>query len=247
MNPVPEPASRPAPTGLSRVVVDRPAREAALALSAAWLAFLGGQLPAPGEAADPAALLIVAVVGAAIVVVGFAAASRCRPLPRRAPAQRLRPLLLALALGAAAGLGNLAANAGLASLDPGIRAVLVERFARLDAVSAIVRAPLIEEVALRLFVMSSVAWLVARFTASSNRVFWISALLSAVVFARLHLDRAYPLDPAVAWLYAGGLVLKYTLAGLVQSWAFWRWGLPYAIVCHAAVNATHCILEPVVF
>ena len=247
MNPVPEPASRLAPTGLSRVVVDRPGREGALALSAAWLGFLGGQLPARGQVADPAALLIVAVVGAVMVVVGFAAASRCRPLPRRSPAQRLRLLLLALAVGGVAGVGNLAANAALASLDPAIRAVLVQRFASLDAVTAIVRAPLVEEVALRLFVMSVIAWLVARFTASGSRVFGIAALLSAVVFALLHLDRAFPLDPAVARLYAGGLVLKYTLAGLVQSWAFWRWGLPYAIVCHAAVNATHCILEPVVF
>ena len=113
--------------------------------------------------------------------------------------------------------------------------------------TAIVRAPLVEEVALRLFAMSGIAGWWLGFTSSGSRVFGIAALLSAVVFALLHLDRAFPLDPVVARLYAGGLVLKYTLAGLVQSWAFWRWGLPYAIVCHAAVNATHCILEPVVF
>ena len=248
MNPLTQPAgARLEARGLSRLVVDRPAREAAAALAAAWTSFLAGLLVAPGEVTGAASLLIAGAVGAVLVVVGFAAASRCRPLPRRSPPQRLRLLLLALGVGVAAGVGNLAANAALASLDPAIRAVLLERFARIDAVTAIVGAPLVEEVALRLFVMSAIGWVVSRFTSRGNTIFAVAALLSAVAFALLHLDRAFPLDPAVARLYAGGLVLKYTLAGLVQSWAFWRWGLPYAIASHAAVNATHGALEPLVF
>jgi membrane protease YdiL (CAAX protease family) len=233
--------------GLSRLVVDRPAREAAAALAAAWTSFLVGLLVAPGEVTNAASLAIAGVVGAVLVVVGFAAASRCRPLPRRSPPQRLRLLLLALAVGGAAGVGNLAANAALASLDPAIRDALLERFAHIDPVTALVGAPLVEEVALRLFLMSGIGWVVSRFTSRGSSTFAVAALLSAIAFALLHLDRAFPLDPAMARLYAGGLVLKYTLAGLVQSWAFWRWGLPYAIVAHAAVNATHRVLEPIVF
>jgi len=233
--------------GLSRLVVDRPPGEAAAGLAAAWTSFVAGLLVAPGEVIDAASLLIAGAVGAVLVFVGFAAASRCRPLPSHPPPQRLRLLLLALAVGGVAGVGNLAANAALASLDPAIRAVLLERFARLDPMTAIVGAPLVEEVALRLFVMSAIGWVVSRFTSRGNTVFAVAALVSAIAFALLHLDRAFPLDPAVARLYAGGLVLKYTLAGLVQSWAFWRWGLPYAIVAHAAVNATHGALEPLVF
>lgn len=232
---------------LSRLVVDRPTHEAAAALAAAWTGFLVGLLVAPGEVTDAASVLIAGGIGALLVVVGFAAASRCRPLPRRPPSQRLRLLLLALGVGGAAGAGNLAANAALARLDPGIRAVLLERFASIDPVTAIVGAPLVEEVALRLFLMSGIGWVAFRFTSRGNTVFAVAALLSAVTFALLHLDRAFPLDPAVARLYAGGLVLKYTLAGLVQSWAFWRWGLPYAVAAHAAVNATHFVLEPLVF
>ena len=248
MNPPAQAAGARTEAGvLSPLVVDRPAREAAAALAAAWASFLAGLLVAPGEVTDAASVAIAGVVGAVLVVVGFAAASRCRPLPRRPSSQRLRLVLLALGVGAVAGLGNLAANAGLASLDPSIRAVLLERFARIDLMTAVVSAPLVEEVVLRLFVMSAIGWVVSRFTSRGNVVFAVAALLSAVAFAVLHLDRAFPLDPAVARLYAGGLVLKYTLAGLVQSWAFWRWGLPYAIVAHAAVNATHAALEPLVF
>jgi hypothetical protein len=248
MNPLTHTAgARSEARGLSRLVVDRPPREAAAALLAAWASFLVGLLVAPGQVTGAGSLAIAGGVGALFVVVGFAAASRCRPLPRRPPPQRLRLLLLALGLGGVAGVGNFAANAALASLDPAIRIVLLERFARLDPMTALVGAPLVEEVALRLFVMSGIGWVVSRFTSRGNTIFAVAALLSAVAFALLHLDRAFPLDPAVARLYAGGLVLKYTLAGLVQSWAFWRWGLPYAIVAHAAVNATHRVLEPLAF
>ena len=231
----------------SRLVVDRTPREAAAALAAAWIAFFGGLLVSQGEVTDATSMLVAAAVGAVLVCVGFAAASRCRPLPGHPPAQRLRLLLLALGVGGLAGVGNLAANAALAGLDPAIRAVLVERFAQIHPLTGIVGAPLVEEVALRLFVMSVLGWVVSRFTSRSGVVFGVAALLSAVAFALLHLDRAFPLDPDVARLYAAGLVLKYTLAGLVQAWAFWRWGLPYAIVSHAAVNATHSLLEPLVF
>jgi hypothetical protein len=38
-------------------------------------------------------------------------------------------------------------------------------------------------------------------------------------------------------------VTKYTLAGLPLGWIFWRWGLPYAILCHIAANAAHLDLQ----
>lgn len=43
------------------------------------------------------------------------------------------------------------------------------------------------------------------------------------------------------------LVTKYTLASLPLGWIFWRWGLPYAILCHSMVNATHLLLQPILF
>jgi hypothetical protein len=40
---------------------------------------------------------------------------------------------------------------------------------------------------------------------------------------------------------------KYTMAGIGLGWIFWRWGLPYAILSHAAVNATHLALQRYLF
>jgi hypothetical protein len=75
----------------------------------------------------------------------------------------------------------------------------------------------------------------------------LALVTSAVFFASLHLFRPLPLDPALATYYRAALMAKYTVAGAVLGWVFWRWGLPYAILCHALVNATHTALEQFVF
>jgi hypothetical protein len=54
-------------------IVDRPRREAALAVAAAWFAFMAGLLA--GGDADPASVAFAGAIGAAVVFVGFAAAS----------------------------------------------------------------------------------------------------------------------------------------------------------------------------
>jgi len=50
-------------------------------------------------------------------------------------------------------------------------------------------------------------------------------------------------DRMLAVYYRAALLVKYTMAGVALGWTFWRWGLPYSILCHAAVNAVHLALE----
>jgi hypothetical protein len=63
----------------------------------------------------------------------------------------------------------------------------------------------------------------------------------------MHLARPFPGSDDVAAFYRTSLLVKYTLAGLPMGWLFWRWGLPYAMLCHVLVNATHIALERFVF
>ncbi len=227
-------------------VVDRPRNEAALALAAAWLAFVAGLLMG-GDVADPGSFAVVAVSGAALVFLGFAAASHCRSLSRDASEHRTRLALLSLVIGAALGLANLAANWAIAQAHPTIRALLVERMVTLAPLTGLVASPLVEEVALRLFLMSVMAWVVFRFTKRSTLAFAMALFGSSLVFALLHLDRALPDDPLLANYYRVALVTKYTLAGLPLGWIFWRWGLPYSILCHVAANAAHLAMQAALF
>ena len=215
-------------------------------VAGAWLAFLGG-LFAGGEIEGAASFALAATTGALLVVIGYAAASRCRPLPQRANTERMRLVVLSLLFGASLGLINLAANWLIARRHPDIHALLAERMRALAPLNALVASPLVEEIAVRLFLMSVVVWLVFRVTKRATLAFAIGLAASALVFALLHLGRPFPGDPTLADYYRSTLVLKYTLAGLPLGWVFWRWGLPYSIVCHVAANAMHLLLQARVF
>ena len=213
---------------------------------AAWIAFMTGILLGR-EATDVQSFAIAATAAAAMVLLGSAAASRSRSLPPRGNAERARLVGLSLLAGAAYGLANLAANWAIAESDPALRQLLVQRFARIEATHAVVVAPLLEETGFRLFLLSVLARAFLRLTTRATLAFATALVLSSVIFASLHLARPLPLDPVLADFYRIAMLLKYTPAGLLLGWIFWRWGLPYSMVCHAAANAAHRAFESLAF
>jgi membrane protease YdiL (CAAX protease family) len=220
--------------------------ERTVAAAAAWVAFMTG-LIVGGDVVDLGSFAVGAASGAALVLLGFAAAWRTRTLRPEASSQRVRLAAASLAAGIVVGLANVAANWAIANAHPELRELMVQRLTTLGPRVGVVAAPLTEEVTVRLFLMSAIAWVAARFTKNPTAVFAIALLGSSLVFAVLHLGRPFPGDPAVARYYRAALLTKYTLAGLPLGWLYWRWGLPYAIACHAAVNATHLVVQRFVF
>ena len=229
-------------------ILDPERNTVAVAAAAAWLAFMAG-LVVGDDVEGATSVGVAGVIGGALVVVGFAAASRCRVLAQRSNRRWVRLCGLSLAVGAGMGLVNLGANRGIAEADPALRTLLVERMARLDPRpwETIFAGPITEEVVFRLFVMSVIAWVAYRVTKSANVAFVVALIGSAALFAAPHLERPVPNDPMLADFYRAALMAKYTLLGVPLGWVFWRWGLPYAILCHGAANATHMVLGSVVF
>jgi membrane protease YdiL (CAAX protease family) len=83
---------------------------------------------------------------------------------------------------------------------------------------------ILEEVIFRLFVMRR-----------SGGPFFIALVASIVLFGLAHL----PAWLAIVHVTPGivGAVLSLNgLGGLLFGWLFWRWGLPYAILCHFAAD-----------
>ena len=226
--------------------VDSRRKGAAIAVVAAWLAFMIA-LTVDGTVDGPKSFAVAGAVGVVIVVLGFAAASRYRLLPQLSNKHRVRLVLLSLAVGAGVGLVNLAANWGITAAHPALRALLVERMTAMRPSTALVAAPIAEEVVFRLLVMSVMAWVVSRVTKRAGLAFVIALIGSAAIFAFLHLERPLPGHPMLADYYRAALMAKYTLLGVPMGWVFWRWGLPYAILCHSAANATHMALQWAVF
>ena len=124
---------------------------------------------------------------------------------------------------------------------------LCERMTNLQPLDGMVISPVVEEVMVRLFLMSALAWLVFRLAGQAGLAFTVGLIGSALFFALLHQDRPMPDNLALANYYRAALLTKYTLAGVPLGWIFWRWGLPYAILCHVAANATHLAVQEGLF
>ncbi len=217
-------------------------------VGATWVLFLVALPFLEAQGVGLETLVGGGLIGLPLVVFGFLAASRCRTVSERKNARRAKLALLALLAGIGVGAANLGANVALATADASIRAVLHEHlFAEPQPWARVVSVAVVEEIAFRLFLMSVVAWIAARFLHEPRTVFLTALIVSAFLFAVPHLlGRSLPTDSALA-LYASGVVAKSGAAGLVLGWIFWRWGLPYAMVCHFAANGLHKVFESVLF
>jgi membrane protease YdiL (CAAX protease family) len=70
---------------------------------------------------------------------------------------------------------------------------------------------------------------------SSRGPFFIALVASAALFGLAHLPAWLATAHATPAL-VGTVLLLNGLGGLVFAWLFWRWGLPYAIICHFAAD-----------
>jgi membrane protease YdiL (CAAX protease family) len=229
------------------IVADRSPREGAAALGATWILFLLALPFTESDGVDLASMVIGGLIGAGVIVTGFAAASRCRSLPPRDNRERVRLGALAIAAGAAMGLANLGVNVAMGAAHPSISQALSERLATVPAERAMFAAPVLEEIAFRLFFLSVLAWVLTRLTKKPRIGFLLAMAATAVFFGSVHLDRPMPDEAWLAQLYSIGIVVKTGAMGLVLGWSFWRWGLPYAILLHSAANAAHLLVDPLFF
>lgn len=219
-----------------------------ITVGATWLLFLFALPLLESQGVGLEGLVGGGLIGLPLVVFGYLAASRSRAVAEQDNARRARFAILALFVGIGVGAANLGANVALGTADESIRALLQRHFAEPLPWARVVSVAIVEEIVSRLFVMSVVAWIAARFVKKDRTVFLTALIASAFLFAVPHLlGRSMPASFAVAALYASGVVVKSWLAGVVLGWIFWRWGLPYAMVCHFSANGLHKVFEPMLF
>ena len=97
-----------------------------------------------------------------------------------------------------------------------------------------------EEIQLRLFVMSLLAWL-GKFISKTSEgkptsiIFWIANILAAVLFGLGHLPAMSLLVPLTALVIARTVVLN-GLIGVVCGWLYWKRGLESAMISHFSAD-----------
>ena len=76
-----------------------------------------------------------------------------------------------------------------------------------------------------------------------NRPFLVGLLVSTLAFGLVHLP-AWAAATSVRWPLVAVVMVLNGLGGVLFGWIFWRWGLVYAIVCHAAGDVVVQALGP---
>ena len=219
-----------------------------LVVGAVWLLFLLALPFLEGRGLGIEALIGGGLIGLPLVFLGYLAASACRSIPEHGSSERAKIAAVALLAGIGLGAMNLGVNVGLATADASIRALLQEHFAEPLTWARVASVAVVEEVVSRLFLMSIIAWITARFVSRPRGIFLSALVVSALLFGLVHLlGRPMPAQSALAALYGLSVVLKSVAAGLLLGWVFWRWGLPYAILLHFAANGLHKVFEPLLF
>jgi len=168
---------------------------------------------------------------------GTPVAARPRPQP-----------WLAVALGAAMALLVVLASQWIDPLLPAMRNPPAHADAAASALNGLLASfygGIVEELQLRLFLMTLLLWLVARVRGRmpGNATFWLAILLAALLFGVGHL-------PAAAHIWGlDTVVVLRTLAlnavvGIACGWLYWRRGLEMAMLAHFSADLVLHVLMP---
>ncbi len=165
-----------------------------------------------------------------------------RPLPAAAP----RPLQAVL-LGAGAALLVLLLAA---LIDPHLPPMVNPpretggTRAALNGLLASFYGGIVEELQLRLFLMTLVVWIAAKLRASPRAaVYWLALLLAALLFGAGHLPAAQQIWGLAAVVVSRTLLLN-GIAGVVFGWLYWKRGLEMAILAHFSADIVLHVAAP---
>jgi hypothetical protein len=219
-----------------------------------WLAFLLALALALPQPPGLVELAVGAAAGALLIAAGFACARALgRPPAAVVVAERGRRILLtrsalAVVAGAVLGLVLLAILAGLARVEPALRARMAGRLGEpaWRPWALAFESSIVEEVIFRLFLMTLAAWAVTRLLsrrAAGPLPFAIGLAVSTLAFGAAHVP-AWTAVAGPSLLLVGGVVALNGIGGLLLGWVYWRWGLLLAILCHAAGDVVVQSLGP---
>jgi membrane protease YdiL (CAAX protease family) len=99
---------------------------------------------------------------------------------------------------------------------------------------------IVEEILLRLFLMSLLAWLGSFFRKTPdgkpvNGVFWMANILAAIIFGIAHLPATATILPLTPLVVARAVVLN-GVAGIAFGYLYWKRGLESAMIAHFSAD-----------
>ncbi|MFN6946219.1 MAG: lysostaphin resistance A-like protein [Cytophagaceae bacterium] len=101
-----------------------------------------------------------------------------------------------------------------------------------------------EEILLRFGLMTLFVWIGAKIARGlSNLVFWISIVLSSIIFGIGHLPAVLQLIPEPDFSLVVYIIFANSLGGIVFGWLYWKKGLEAAMIAHILTHVTMLLGE----
>ena len=106
---------------------------------------------------------------------------------------------------------------------------------------------IVEEIVMRLFLMSLLVWLLAKIgrskQASDDKIIWSAIVIAAIAFGLLHLPSASVFLPITPLVVIAALVLN-GIAGIVFGFLYWKRGIESAMLAHFVCNIFLWVISP---
>lgn len=105
-----------------------------------------------------------------------------------------------------------------------------------------------EEILLRLFFVSMLVWLLAKFTkqpsaTTNNGIVWTAIVIAAVVFGIAHLPATAAITTITPLIIIRAITLN-GIGGLIFGWLYWKRGLVAAMIAHFCTDIMILIVLP---
>lgn len=110
---------------------------------------------------------------------------------------------------------------------------------------------IVEEVLMRLFMVTLLAWLMAKIfrptkPAENKPIMWTAIILAAILFGLGHLPVTAALTAVTPAIIARAIILN-GIGGLIFGWLYWKKGLECAIVAHFTTDIVLLTILPAIF
>ncbi|MEJ2600433.1 MAG: CPBP family glutamic-type intramembrane protease [Anaerolineales bacterium] len=105
-----------------------------------------------------------------------------------------------------------------------------------------------EEILMRLFLVSGLAWILGRLWQNAaglpaEGAYWTAILLAALLFGLGHLPATKTLTPLTALIVIRALVLN-GIVGIATGWLYWQYGLEAAMLSHFSADILLHLVAP---
>lgn len=107
-----------------------------------------------------------------------------------------------------------------------------------------------EEVLLRLFVMSLIAWMIFRIKKTeegkpTSTGLWLSIIIAAVIFGAGHLPAVMAITTLTPLVIVRTIILN-AVGGIIFGWLYWKKGLESAMISHFSADIVLHVILPLI-